>query len=197
MKFEYIKYENFPLILFFRLLQIGERGAKLFCRMKGIPLREWEKTKERFEIATRDPKGDPEFEDRKLLVLAWVRMSKTAILLRWIINSERDRKLKEVCEIAGIKWIEDPQARFEYLTTEIRKAEKRAERLARKLDMDKEVEEVEAAEDPEERDTIYDAIASLELMGYSIPSYEELTVPKYIAMTRVAQKRLEKQQENG
>ena len=170
----------------------------MFCIRYGIALKQWEKTKERFEIATRDPAGDPDFEKRRLLVLAWIRYNKTAVLLRWIVNSERDRKIKEVCEIAGIKWIEDPQARFKYLSSEIKKAEKKAQRLSKDLGFEEDIEE--EIQDPEEEkrmDTIYDSIASLELYGFNIPDYDSLTVPKYIAMTRVANKQTQKAEEHG
>ncbi|MEM7485035.1 MAG: hypothetical protein AAF348_07485 [Bacteroidota bacterium] len=177
-----LKYEDFPLKLFLRLLRLTDiRAAKIV----GCTETRWRVFKNKWESSHTSLESDNQLEQQKKVSLSFVKSQKAALLLKWMSLSEE--AARPLVEELGFKWKEDPEELVKYLTREIKKELTKYENETAILEsMSNESEEVEKFD-------IDEAIASLELMGFNIDDYNKLTVGKYTAMSKVASKRIEKQ----
>jgi hypothetical protein len=183
-------YEDFPLVLFFKLMGRPEAVAHRI-----VGKRPWEKIKERWELNHEDSKGEAYLDARRKVLSQTIKLNKLRLLVEWIKKSKRDPK--EVYTACRLPWNEDPKIRAEYLDSQIAKSEQLLEIYEaqyQRIKGQQKAEESEEEESPFTLAKLHEAIASLELHGYSIPDYNQLTLGKYDAMTAVIKRKIEDEQ---
>lgn len=173
-----LKYEDFPIKLFFRLLQKDDSVAhRILGKTK------WEIFKRKWAESSASEKGEALFETKHSMSLAFVQMNKAFSVLRWLSVTLEDPKEK-ITEW-GYTWHDDPIEMVEYLT-------KKANRALDRYEIETaNVERLEKSkEEPEEEFNVDDALASLDMMGFTLGDHNTVTIGKYRAMSRVAERRL-------
>ena len=180
-----------PLTLFFRLMQKGDDVAE-----RAIGKGTWGKIKSQWESDTEDDKGEVLLEAKKNLFLATIKVNKFTILVHWLKTTKKDPR--PVYEEIGLKWHDDPKERAKQLDKLLSKESQKASIYKAKLDQLKEsIDDDDEDEGEFSMTKLYEAIASLELHGHSIPDYNKLSIGKYIGITRVIKEKIKKEKLNG
>lgn len=181
-------FQSFPIILFYRLLLKGDEFAIWYLNRyhRGTS---WDKIKTKWEIETRDDKGDPIFEKHRQIVILTAQLAKYKAIYVWMNNTKRDVAglLKEV----GVSLPEDESQRNKAIEKEIKKITKKIELTSKEIDRLKGDEKDEEGEVELDIQGIYDGIAALDFAGFHIEDYDKLTIGKYLAMTKVAKERIQ------
>lgn len=192
-----MRYEDFPLVLFFRLMQ---RDIQVPYRLYGRG--RWNNIVEKWQENRGEKVSEVMLEAKRKVLLETIQFNKISLLIHWL---KKDKpQAKEIFEKTRIKWSDDKAERDQTLSQLKIKAEEKLKiyeaQLARLQENEKKVvddDEKKDVDDDEEEFTeakLNEAIASLELHGFDIPDYNSLTLGKYDAMTAIIRKRTEKQQ---
>lgn len=121
-------------------------------------------------------------EDQKRTALPLMKAQKASIAIRWVLQTAMDRK--PILEEAGLPWREDIQEQVEVLETYIKKNHAQYENNMLQLKATQEQQNQESAN----TFTIEDAIATLNLAGFTIADPNKLTIGQFKAMNRAIQK---------
>lgn len=177
-----LRYDQFPLKLFFRLLKKDDSVAHRILGEK-----KWTKFKEQWEKNHTTIDSENQLERQKNVSLAFVQSQKAALVLKWLSMTDKDPK--PILEELGYKWYDDPEELVNSLKRTINKAVNKYEHESALLEKQKPNTE----ETQEEDFSIDEAIASLDMMGFTIDDHDALTIGRYEAMTKVAERRMSKQ----
>lgn len=179
-------YNNFKFILFFVLIQDESKLSDY-----NISEENWQEVKstwiQRHEDWSTDTKGTAHKNELK----SQARYNRLLLLKERETLS--DDGLKELYKKAGITFHKGKVKRQQHIDREIAKYKRLHTIFSAQLENIEESKE----DEKHERDSIeiaYEAIASLELAGATIPEYENLTLGKYEALTSMIKK---KNQKNG
>lgn len=181
-----LKYEDFPIKLFFRLMEKGDAVAE---RVLGSKVK-WGIFKKKWESDHTSLESDNQMEQQQKVNLAFVQAQKAALVIRWLSVTETD--LKQQIIDWGYKWYDDPEKMVRYLLKIANKSQTKYELESANLEKKMNVEE----EEPSEKFNIDEAIKSLDMLGFTITNNKKVTIGEYTAMSRVAEKRL-KHMKNG
>ena len=119
-------------------------------------------------------------------MLETCKFNKVRILSQWLPSID-DEKAKEVFKEIRVAWDDGFDKRAQRLKRLLNKHSEMAKKHARKV---KELEEGDGEEVKEFTiDDFNQAIASLELVGFSIEDYEKLTLAKYEAISKTVKKK--------
>lgn len=186
-------YDNFPLVLFFRLMMKGDALVERAIRMKVLPFSkvDWRKIKIQWDLKHEDEKGEAYLEAKKKVVTETIQYNKIVLLVQWLKKTKQD--IRPMFEELRIPWSDDKAERTKSLNKLKNKAETRLNIYKAQLDKLTEQQKEEDQEDEFTMAKLHEAIASLELHGFDIPDYNTLTLAKYDAMTAVINNKIEKE----
>lgn len=178
VKFAKLKYEDFPIKLFFHLLSRPERVAHLFLGKK-----KWEHLKLRWDEDDDSMEADRLLEDQKKAAIPLIKAQRDITVLKWLRFTQSD--VKKVFEELGLPWREDPEELIKSLQKSIRKNISQYEnnliQLQATLKQQKE-------SDGASKFSIDDAIASLNLAGFTVVDPDKLTIGQFRAMNKAIEK---------
>lgn len=174
-------FETIPAKIFIRLLSRNDAVAE-----RVVGKISWHKIKEKWLLSREDDKGSQLLEARRALLLETCKFNKVRILAQWLPSIDEE-KAKEVFKEIRVGWDDDFDKRAQRLKRLLNKHSEMAKKHARKV---KELEEGDGEEVKEFTiDDFNQAIASLELVGFSIEDYEKLTLAKYEAISKTVKKK--------
>ena len=178
-----IDYNTFPLVKFFRILNdkslLGEITPSDFKALED----EWEE---------RHPTPETIIlvDAQKKVIIESTKTQRDTALFRLLLSYDKDPK--EFYEMAGVKYHEDAEERFAYLTKEISKA-KQKHRI-----FDAQLEQLQESIKENRKNNkiettivdIYEVLASFELAGISVGNYEEITLGRYDGLTKAFDRKI-------
>lgn len=172
------RFEDFPLRLFFRLLRNDDRAANLF-----LGEGRWQAMRDKWEESANSLEDDRMLEDQKKVVLPLIKAQKATLVLRWAQFTSMD--IKPVFEELGLPWEDDPIALVERLDKYIKKNLSQYENNLIQLEATK-----KQAEDRSQHTdfSIDDAIATLNLAGFTITDRDTLTIGEFRSMTKTMER---------
>ena len=171
-----IKFEDFPIKIFFRLLRMDDAvGEKVLGR-------KWQRFKRLWEEGETSLEGDRLLEDQKRAMLPLMQAQKAMIALQWAVHTRLDTE--ELFQEWNLPWSEDPKELVEGL---IKFIENRTSRHQNNLiQLNATVEEAKQKKPSEF--TIDDSIATLNLAGFTITDPDILTIGQYRAMNKTIER---------
>lgn len=170
-----LKYEDFPLKLFFRLLKKGDSVASRY-----LGASKWERLKTKWEETHGTQESESELDTQKNVAISFLEAQKAAMLLKWMATTTTNpRPLIEEC---GFKWYDDPTKLVESLTKIVKKNTAKYKLESAKIEKKEEAPAF----------AIEEAIYSLNMMGFTITDHDRLTIGQYDAMAKVAERKLKK-----
>jgi len=172
-----LKYEDFPVRLFFYLLS---KEDALACRFLGE--HKWQGLKTRWEQNDTSLASSRLLEDQKRTILPLIKAQKGTLALRWLGATLVDPK--ELFLEIGLPWDDDKGKLIDALQKYIQKNTSQYENNLIQLKANQEDSESNKAKLSAEEFTIDDAIATLNLAGFSIPNPDKLTIGQYKAMNK-------------
>lgn len=172
-----VKYEDFPLKLYYRLLS---KEGKVPERFLGT--RKWNELTKKWEEEDRSLEADRMLEDQKRAALPLLKAQKASIALKWVMqNSEERQALLEEVSLPYRKDIK------EQVTALSRYIEKHYAQYQNNL-LQLEVTQKQQNSTKNSTFTIEDAIATLDLGGFTVTDPNKLTIGQFKAMNRAIQK---------
>jgi 2',3'-cyclic-nucleotide 2'-phosphodiesterase (5'-nucleotidase family) len=174
-------YDTLPIKTFYKILSDETKLKEL-----GIEDKVWEEIKD--EWRERHPSGEGiELNSAlKKVMLENIELNKRIYVLRLASNYQGD--IKELYKVAKLRFVEDPDQRYKNLIKEIEKSKSKTEifeaRFSKIQEQIKESKKKDAGRKIKLKD-INASIASLELHGFTIDNYEQLTCGKYDAITKI------------
>lgn len=186
-------YEQFPFLLFYRLMMKGQEVADRAIRMGVIPVSkvQWQKIKMQWEASHEDSKGDQHLEAKKKVLDRILEVNQNLIVISWLMTTKKDPK--PVMEAARMRWIEDPIERQKHFNKMLNKAKTELGIFEAQLARLNENQEKEDDNIDYTMAMAYDAITSLEISGATIPDYSKFTLGQYDSWTRIINKQKEAQ----
>lgn len=181
-----IKYDSFPMMQFFKMLEDESLVSK-----SNISNEDWESLKDTWNERHPTAESQKLLEAHRKVILEGLKLNRNINLFKALITHKGDGR--ELFEVVGLKYYEEPLKRIEYLKKEVKKSEEKLKIFeSQRLKIEKEI----ADEKPNERDKIdvYEVIASFELHGFTIQDYEKFPLGQYDAYTKLITK---KEQRNG
>lgn len=177
-----LKYDDFPLKLFWRLLM---RPDAVAIRVVGNE-KKWERFKQNWENDNSSIESENQLEQQKKVSLAFIQGQKAALTIKWLALTEQDPR--PAIEALGYKWHEDPKQMIAYLNKIVNKSISKYENESAILENQKGTDDGEEGEKIDFN--IDEAIASLDMMGFTIDDHETITIGRYRAMSKVAERKL-------
>lgn len=177
-KFVRTKFEDFPVKLFFRLLSCP----------KGVPERflgpgKWESLLTKWEEGEDSLENSRLLEDQKKTVLPLIKAQKAIVVLKWLSHTNSD--LEEVLQSLNLPWDKDPEKLVEKLKNYIIKNNAQYENNLIQL---KATQEQQRDSENVSDFSIEDAIASLNLAGFTVSDPNTLTIGRYRAMNKAIER---------
>lgn len=186
-----INYDRLPIKTFFQILQNEEENLYLLGDVENVEDL-WVSIKEEFQ--ERHPSADSRrlVDAQKKVIRESAELNKIIVLFHIVMNNEPGADLSNSYSIAKIKYIENHSDRLKDLETRVVKIETKLQIFQAKLEkIEKEIEETK--ESNISLDTtmseLNEAIATLELNGYTIDNYDTLTCGKYDAISKVTKEK--------
>jgi len=174
-----LSYEDFPIKLFWRLLK---RPDEVAVRVIGNE-KKWENFKMKWDNDHSSLESEQNLEQQKKVSLAFIQGQKASLTLKWLMLTDQDPK--PVIEELGYKWHDDPLEMKAYLEKQLNKSINKYELESAALKQIKKPDDEEGS-----NFTIDEAIASLDIMGFTVDDHNTLTIGKYNAMSKVANIRI-------
>jgi hypothetical protein len=180
-----LRYEDFPVRLFFRLL---ERSPKVAGRVVGGE-KKWERMLQKWEEQDNSLESGRMLEDQIRAMLSLIKAQKATTVLKWIMVTPSDPR--PLIEEIGLPWRDDPKELIEAIQAYIIKHTSQYEN---NLLMLRATVEQQNSVSPlsESKFSIDDAIAGLNLAGFSITEPDKLTIGSYQAMNRAIQRNVKR-----
>lgn len=173
---KHIKFEDFPVKLFFRLLQMDDAVGE---RVMG---RAWQRYKRMWEDKEDSLEAKRLLEDQKRAMLPLMQAQKAMIALQWVPHAKEGAK--ELFQECNLPWHDDPQELVEGLLKFIEKSTSKHQNNLIQLNAT-----LEAARQKQKSEfTIDDGIATLNLAGFTIVDPDKLTIGQYRAMNKTIER---------
>lgn len=163
--------------MFYRLLARPEEVAT-----RVIGERKWKELVRRWEEDDRSLEADRLLEDQKRVALPLMKAQKATIALKWVMITSEDRKT--VLQDGQLPYREDLKEQVDALQHFIKKHDAQYENNLIQLQATQEQQNTGEGSDF----TIEDAIASLDLAGFTVSDPSKLTIGQFKAMNRAIQK---------
>lgn len=176
-----LKYEDFPLKTYYRLLAKDQRVAERFIgasKWRRL-IRKWEEDDNSLEAARL-------LEDQKRVALPLMKAQKASIAIKWLLVSNTDRK--KVLEDVGLPYRKDPKEQISALENFIQRNYSQYENNLIQLAATQE----QQSSGSDSKFTIDDAIATLDLGGFTVNDPNELTIGQFKAMNRAIQRNVKR-----
>ena len=173
-----LKYEDFPIRLFYKLLSKPTEVAERF-----VGAGKWQTLLQKWEEDDDSLESDRLLEDQKKVALPLMKAQKAAVALRWVLSTSMDREA--VLTENGLPYKEDLMEQIEVLENFITKNKAQYENNLIQLEATK---LQQAGREPKTRFSADDAIATLNLAGFTIMDPNRLTIGQYQAMNRTIQR---------
>ena len=178
VKFAKLKYEDFPIKLFFRLLSRPEGVAERF-----LGKNKWAELTKKWEEDDDSLESDRVLEDQKKVALPMMKAQMGILVLRWLAFTHQD--IKPVFETLGLPWRDDPKELISSLRKYIQKNKSQYENNLIQLDA---TMQQQKSMDADSDFSIDDAIAGLNLAGFTITDPDKLTIGQFKAMNKAIEK---------
>jgi hypothetical protein len=152
----------------------------------GVKKEDWKVIKDEYLESNPSDETSVLVDAYKKSILANLQRNKTISVLSYILEVKGD--WKDYFDLAKLKYTGDSIKDASYLRKQIEKEQNKEEIFTAQLDkLQKEIKESKERNEVNKFDlkSVYRAIASLEKVGATIPNYEELTIGKYEALTKV------------
>jgi len=171
------KYGYFPFKLFYELLSGPERRAHLF-----IGKSKWSKMLKTWEEDDDSLEASALLEEQKKVLLSHLKAENAVIALQWVLITRLDRK--EILLEAGMPYKEDIAEQVTALKNYITKHRSQYENNLIQL------EAINRSQTTETQRSFSsdDAIATLNLAGFTINDPDKLTIGQFKAMNRTIQR---------
>jgi len=174
-----LRYEDFPIKLFYHLLSGPERKAHLL-----LGAEKWRKLLQKWEEDDDSLESTRLLEDQKKVALPLIKAQKMAIALRWCVSTKLDRKA--LFDESNIPYREDLSEQVAVLARYIEKLKSQHENNLIQLQATLEQQRTTGGGSDF---TVDDAIATLNLAGFTINDPNTLTIGQYKAMNRTIQRK--------
>ena len=173
-----LRYDDFPIRLFYYLLEAPERVPTLLI---GKPA--WTKLLVKWGEDDDSLEASSILEDQKRTALPLMKAQKAAIALRWVLYTTEDRK--PLLEESNLPYREKIEDQVSALENYILKCKAQYENNLIQLENTKQQQHT-----PETNKSFSanDAIATLNLAGFTITDPDKLTIGQYKAMNRTIQR---------
>ncbi len=187
-----IEYDTMPFKVFFKILKDQESNLHLL----GIEDLEeakkvWEGIKEEWQERHPNKNTSKLLSAYKKVLLESVSIKRDVALFQYIMGAKGD--LKPLYEELDIKYHDNEADRYKYLLEQIEKSKSKLEIFDARLKLvEKECEESKQDSEVMGFADLNKSIASLELHGFSIENYENLTCGKYDAITELIREKAKK-----
>jgi hypothetical protein len=187
-----VEYDTMPFKVFFKILKDEEKNLHL------LGIEDLEEAKEVWKSIKEDwQERHPSKNTSKLLsaykkvLLESIAIKRDVALFQYLMGYDGD--VKPLYEKLKIKYHDNPLERFEYLSQQIEKSKTKLEIFdARLKEVEKECEEDKVESKGMDFSDLNKSIASLELHGFAIENYENLTCGKYDAITEIIREKAKK-----
>jgi hypothetical protein len=192
----YTEYDTMPFKVFFKILRDIDSIHLLGIENKEEALKVWERIKEEWNEKHPSPDSKRLLDAYKKVLYESVKANQQITIINFLNGYDGDHK--HFFEKYGFKWIEEEDKRIDYLLNQASKHKQKCELYeAQLLKLQKEAEDNQESEVENSDNTLAvlnKSIASLEMHGFTIENYENLTCGKYDAITEVIK---EKARQNG
>lgn len=179
-EFSGLKYEDFPVRLFFRLLGKDEAVAERF-----LGKAKWSNLIRRWEEDDKSMEKERLLEDQIRAMLSLYKAQKATTALKWLSVTGSDPK--PILEEVGLPWRDTAEELVEALTKYIKKHTSQYENNLIMLEATMK-QQSSGPTIGESKFTIDDGIAGLNLAGFTITDPDKLTIGQYQAMNRAIQR---------
>lgn len=169
---KHLRFEQFPVKLFFRLLERGDDVAERVIGPK------WQKFKQKWEETNPTPQSNRVLDEQKTTFLFLSRAQMGILAAKWLQFTSAD--VSEYFREYGLPWSDDPIELLELLNSYIEKNVTKYNLGLSKLESTK--EEFDKA--PESEFSVETAIASLNLAGFTISDSDKLTIGDFLSMNK-------------
>lgn len=185
-----IEYDTFPLKKFWKILE----DEALLSEYE-IEKEDWEKLKE--EWNEKHPTADTTkiVEASRKVILEDMRLKSYILLGRVISQSEDD--CKEFYEALGIKHHDTIEERMAHIQKEINKSQQKLSIFAAQKKKLMDGLKVDEKTEEENRTDLNEVLASFEIAGISVGSYEEMTLGRYDGLNKAFERKASKESKNG
>ncbi len=181
-KLAQLKFDSFPVRLFFRLLS---KDDALACRVLGE--NKWNRFKIEWEERTPSITGDAVIQSQRKVFLSLVKMHLGITAFKWVQFTSKD--VKPIFLERGLPWDDDPIVLLEKLGNYIQKhAEQYENNLIGLNQTQKNRPEADEQKKTDLR-VIDEALASLNLAGFTIVDKNSLTIGEFLSMNTALEKR--------
>jgi hypothetical protein len=172
-----LRYEDFPLKTYYKLLARPQAVAERY-----IGKLNWNALVTKWEEDDDSLEASRLLEDQKRVALPLMKAQKASMAIKWLLVTDKDRK--STLEDVRLPYREDPQEQIDALEKFIEKNYSQYENNLLQL----EATQAQQSVDGDSDFTIEDAIATLDLGGFTVTNPNELTIGQFKAMNRAIQR---------
>lgn len=173
-----LPFEDFPLMLFFRLMQKPQGVPERF-----LGARKWEHLVQKWEEFDDSADAQELLEEEKRTLLPLMQAQKATAVLEWLPRTPRD--VQPILEELGLPWDPDPETMVKQIADFAQSSYSKYENNQIQLEAVK-----KRIRDKEKNTnfTIQDSIATLNLAGFTIHNPKTLTIGQYMAMNKAIER---------